>query len=151
MNTLEKLEQDYKKSLQEKNEKVVGTLRLIKAALQNKEIDLHSKKDKLKEEDIVEVLQREAKKRRESMEMFKKGGREDLVSQEQEELNIISKYLPKQLSEEELKKIIHKIIQPLGELTVKDFGRVMNLVMKETKGKTEGNTVSRIVKEIIGK
>lgn len=146
---LEKIEQEFKEALREGRETAVAALRLFKSALKNKEIELRAKKRELGEEDALEVLRREVKKRKESIEAFKKGGRDDLADKEREELEIILKYLPKQLDEKELKEIIKRIIQPLGKLSDKDFGRVMGLAMKEAKGRADGNLTSKIVKEIL--
>lgn len=147
----EKIDQDFKQALRDKNASVISTLRMVKAAFKNKEIELKPKNKKLDNEEMIEILKKEVKKRKESIKAFEEGGREDLFSKEKQELEIIAKYLPEQLSEEEIKKIIQKIIKPLGELTIKDFGRVMGLVIKEVKGLADGNEVSKLVKEILEK
>ncbi len=143
------IDQEIKQAMQKGNAKMTATLRLLKNALKNKEIELRAKKKELTAEDEIEVLTKEAKKRKESIEAFDKGGRADLSSGEKEELEIISRYLPEQLSEKKIKEIIQKTRQSLGDLTIKDFGRLMSAVMKETKGKADGNLVNRLVKEAL--
>ena len=149
MTILERIEQDFSNALRGGDKKIVEILRLLKASLKNKEIELRSKKKKIEEDDIIEVLQKEAKKRKESIDAFKKGNRDDLLLKEQEELDIISKYLPAQLSEDDIRKAVQEIVKPLGELSEKDFGRVMGLAMKELKGKADGNIVSKLVKKFL--
>jgi len=143
------IDQEIKQAMQKGNAKVVATLRLLKNALKNKEIELRAKKKELTEEDEIEVFTKEAKKRKESIEAFDKGNRGDLSLGEKEELEIISHYLPEQLSEDKIKEIIKKTKKSLGTLTIKDFGRLMSAVMKETKGKADGNKVNRLVKEAL--
>lgn len=149
MAILKTIDQEIKQAMQKGNAKVVATLRLLKNALKNKEIELRAKKKELTEEDEIEVFAKEAKKRKESIEAFDKGGRGDLSLGEKEELEIISRYLPEQLSEDKIKEIIQKTKKSLGSLTIKDFGRLMSAVMKETKGKADGNMVNRLVKEVL--
>lgn len=146
---LEKINQNLQQAFIQKKEVEVLVLRGLKSALHNLEIELKSKDKKLNEEMIIEVVQREAKKRREAIEIFKKGNREDLAEKELKELEIINTYLPEQLSEDDLRKIIQDKIKELGVVNASDFGRVMGVIMKEVKGKTDGNKVGEIVKELL--
>jgi hypothetical protein len=101
-------------------------------------------------EDELTILLSEAKKRKEAIELYQKGGRTDLSDQEQRELEIINEYLPKQMSREEAVDIVKKIIQATEAVSAKDFGKVMPAAMKELKGKIDGKVVQEIVKEQLG-
>lgn len=154
-----KINQDLKQALRDRDAFMVSTLRMLEGALVNAEIALRPfyakaskgkpQKRKLTEEEILKVLSREIKKHKDSIKAFEKGNREDLVLKEKQELEILEKYLPKQLAEDEIKKIIQKAIKKMGEVYEKDFGRVMGEVMTEIKGRAEGGVVSRLVRESI--
>lgn len=123
----------------------VSVLRLIKAEIKNREID--KKQVQLTEDEIIQVINSSIKKRRESIEMFQKGGRKDLVDKETKEIEILLEFLPEQLSENKIREIVKNSIQLLHASSIKDLGNVMKEVMKETKGRAEGKVVSRLVKE----
>jgi len=158
-----RLQQDLNDSLRNKNELTASVLRMALAAVHNKEI---AKKEKLRkaggkteeeiekegqlsEEEINDVIFSEIKKRKESIEQFKKGNRQELVDKEKKELEILKKYIPKQLSEEELREIIKKAIEEVGAESMKDIGKVMGKIMPEVKGKATGESVSNVVKELL--
>lgn len=130
----------------------LGTLRLLRAALHNREIEKRSKGETcdLTDEDVLEVVMREIKKRREAMEMFAKGGREDSAAQEKAELAILEIYLPPQMSEEDAKKVITEAVKKTGAVTAKEFGKVMSEAMKALKGKADSSLISRLIKEQLG-
>lgn len=146
MNLKDRIDSDFKNFFKERNELGVATLRLIKSALHNEEIALR-KKD-LTDDEINKVLAREAKKRKESVVAFEKGGRDDLAEKEKKELGILNSYLPEQLSEAEIKKVVQSIVDKKqgGNLV---FGQIMGEVMKELKGKADGQLVNQIVRETI--
>ncbi len=149
MSLKEKIEKDCIQALKLRNQDELGVLRLLKSAIQNKEIE---KKAKLKDEDIIKILMSEIKKRKDSIEQFKKGERNDLVSKEEKEIKIIDQYLPEMKSKEEIKKIICDIIKRENiERSVSNFGQLMKLAMQELSGQAEGNFVSQIVKEELNK
>jgi len=129
----------------------VGVFRFLLASLHNKEIEKKGKglESTLSDDEAIEVLSREAKKRKEAIEAYEKGNRTDLAQKETKELEIIEKYLPEQLSEEEIEKIITAAIKKTGAVTVKDFGKVMGEAMKELKGKADASLVSKIVRKRI--
>lgn len=112
---------------------------------------MRPKKQELTEEGILEVISREIKRRKESIEAFEKGNRLDLADKEKKELEILSAYLPEQLSEEKIREIIKTKIVELGASGPQDFGKVMGLVSKETKGKADGAKVAVLVKEELSK
>ena len=160
----EKIQEDFKKFLKEKKEIEVSTLRMLKAAIFNREKEkrykLSKEKPDLKEKDlekesqltdeeIVQVIFSEIKKRKESILLFEKGKREDLVEKEKEEIKILEKYLPEQLSAEEIKKMAKEVIKKTGAREPKDMGKVMGHLMPKLKGKAEGGLVSKIVKELL--
>ena len=157
-----KINQEIKKAMQDKSELLLLTLRGINAAIKNKEIEKRTKlskieKDiakleklsKLSEEEIVEVISSEAKKRKDSIVEFKKGNRNDLVEKEEKELEIIKKYLPEQMSGEQVKEEAVKVIKEIGAVGPKDTGKVMAALMPKLKGKSEGGTVSKVVGELL--
>jgi hypothetical protein len=164
MNLKEKISNDLKKSLKEKNNSEILTLRMLRAAILNKEKEKRAKlakekegldekdlveKSQLTDDEIIEVAFSEAKKRNESISEFEKGKRPDLVEKERAELEVLKKYLPEQLSEKEIKKIAKETIDKVGASGPKDIGRVMAELMPKMKGKAEGNLTSRIVKELL--
>ena len=158
----EKINQDIKKAMQGKDELLVLVLRGIKAAIHNKEIEKRTKlskgeKDikkleessKLIEEEIIEVIASEAKKRKEAMIEFERGNRNDLVEKEERELEILKKYLPEQMSEEQIKEEVKKVIEEVGAVGPKDTGKIMSAVMPKLKGRADGGAVSKIVQELL--
>lgn len=148
MSMLDKVNEDLKVSMKARDEVRNNTLRQIKTAVMNTEI----KKGKaLGDEEIIEVIFSLAKSHNESIESFIKGSRSDLVVKEEQELLILKTYLPKQLSDEELKKIIGEAISKTGALSVKDMGKIMGCVMPQVKGKADGSKINLIVKQLLEK
>ena len=143
----EKLMEDLKNSMKEKNNLRKNVVQMVRAAI------LQIEKDKGIEVDdnkILEIIAKEVKTRNDSLADFEKGGREDLVNQAKEEISILSEYLPKQLTKEELKEKLAEIITNLGATSIKDMG----LVMKEAKAQigtaADGRTINEVVKELLG-
>lgn len=132
---------DLKKAMQQRQADKVSALRLLVAALKNARIE---KKADLNEAEEVAVLNKEAKKRHEAIEMYKKGGRQELADKEKAELQIIKGYLPQQMGEEKIKKLVKEMKQA-GELG-DDFGQAMKLVMAKLKGQADGKLVAEVVK-----
>ncbi|MEX0932077.1 MAG: GatB/YqeY domain-containing protein [Candidatus Saccharimonadales bacterium] len=144
MSILDQIDQDLKNALQSKDSATASTLRMLKNALNNHRIE---KRTDLEEEEVISVLQREAKQRRESIESFRAGARDDLATKEEAELNIIEKYLPEPLTEEELEHLIEEAVNKTGAAGMQDMGNVMAYVMKNAKGQVDGNTASNIVRK----
>jgi len=141
----EKLFDDLKLAMKSADQETVGVLRILLTAIKNKEIEKKTKNGgdgQLTDEEVIQVLMSDAKKHKESIEIFIKGDRKDLADKEEKELAIIQKYLPKQLSEAEIEQIIDKVLR---EISAKDFGSVMKEVMRELKGKADGKIVSSII------
>lgn len=148
---LQKIKEDLKNALKVGDSFTVGVFRLILSAVHNKEIEKRSagKEPELSKEEITDVLMKEAKKRKEVAEIFLKGGREDLSLKEMKEFEIIQKYLPEQLSEEEVVKIAAAAIEKVGVKDAKDFGKIMAEAMKELKGRADAKALSETVKKLM--
>lgn len=145
---LEKVKTDLKEAMKAFDEAKVSTLRFLISAIHNKEIVLRCAQGKnLPDEEVVEVIRQQIKQRKESIEAFKTGGRDDLVQKEQGELEILNKYLHQQISQEELEKIISETITQTGASAPSDFGKVMGQVMSKIKGRADGAMVAEMVKK----
>ena len=139
----EKLMEDLKKAMREKDEVQKNTVTMIKASILQTEKD---KQVQLDDNQILEIIAKEAKKRKDSLAEFEKAGREDLVEQTKKELDIIKSYLPAELSREELEQITKEVINELGAVDNKDMGRVMQAVKTRTTGRADGKTINEIVR-----
>lgn len=140
---LTKLQDDLKQAQLEKQDLKVSTLRLLLSEIHNLEII----KKNITDQDIISVISKEAKKRKEAIEAFRKGGREDSAQKEEAELNFLEEYLPLQLSNEELTQLVQQAITELGATSVADMGKVIGVVMGKAAGRVEGGIVSALVKE----
>jgi uncharacterized protein len=139
--------EDLKKSMKERNELKTSVLRMVKSALKNKAIEL--KKDTLEDTDAIKVLQKEVKQRRDSVAEYEKANRKDLADKEASEINILETYLPKQLSDNELKDIVKKALDAAGITSKADMGRAMKEVMPAVKGQADGKRVSQAVASLL--
>jgi uncharacterized protein YqeY len=126
----------------------VSTLRMLMAAMKNTQVE---KGHELDDEEVVEVIAREAKRRRESMDAFAKGGRDELVEKERAELEVLESYLPERLSEEELAALVGQAIAETGASSPKDMGQVMKALMPKIKGRADGAAVSGAVRARLGR
>ncbi|MCX6811802.1 MAG: GatB/YqeY domain-containing protein [Candidatus Berkelbacteria bacterium] len=149
MKLTQKLKDDLKEALKAKKGLKVLTYRGLLAAIHNKEIEL--KKAELSDEETISVLESQAKQRHDSIGEFEKGNRADLADKEKKELELIEKYLPEKMSDEEAEKKVSEIIKKTKASGMKDMGMVMGELMKESKGQIDGATGSRIVKEKLSK
>ncbi len=140
------IEQQMREALKAGNRELLDTLRFLFSAIKNAEIDW---KREATDEDVVAVVQKQVKQHKESIEAFQKAGRLELAAKEESELNILSKYLPQQMGEDELRVIVSESVNGLPESDRKNFGKVMGAVMGRVKGKAGGDLVSKIVKEVI--
>lgn len=143
----EKLQTDVIKALKQKDELKVSTLRLLLGAVKNYEIDKQGTSYEANDEEVLEVLSREVKRHKESIKQFKAGGRDDLVQKETKELEVLQNYLPEQMSEEEISKIVENKITELKVSTITDMGKLMGALSPELKGKADMSTVSKVVRE----
>jgi len=142
MSLIEKIDTDLKAAMKSSNKAAVSTLRLVKSALKYKQIE---KGGDLTDDDVVSVLSSLVKQRRDSIEQYEKGGREDLAAVEKNEIEIIRQYLPAQLSEEEIEAVINAAVEELGASGQKDIGNVMKAVMPRLKGRADGKKVNALV------
>lgn len=147
MSLKETLNNDIKSAMKAKDKETLAVLRMIKTAVQAAEID---KKEELNAEEELTILAREAKQRRESLAEFVKAGRDELVAKTEAEIEIVERYLPKQLSVEEVKEVIATVAERIGATTQKEFGKLMGAVMQELKGKADGNVIKEQVKAHLG-
>jgi len=155
----DKINEDFKTAFKSKDEAVVSVLKMLKASLLNKEKEKEYQANKqgkdvaaaaLTEEDIIDAISAEIKKLRDSLELFIKGGRNDLAGQAKKEIDIFLRYLPKQLEEDEIKKIVADAVAQAGASSVKDMGKVMVLLMPKVKGKADCALVVKLTKEALG-
>lgn len=145
MSLEQKILEGYKQAMKAKDSAKSGALSFLRAEIKNEAIEL--KKDKLDDEDCLSIIKRQVKKLKESIEQFEKGGRQDLVDKEKKNLEVLEKYLPKQLSEEELTKVIDKILADKPGATMKEMGAIMKEVMAKSDGAADGKMASEIVKQ----
>ncbi len=142
---LEQINKDYVQAIKEKDSVKAGVLKMLKSSIGYLQIDNREKA--LTDEDVIALIKKEIKKHEESIEMYRQGGREDLAQKEEAELLILKSYLPAQMGEEDVKKVVLAIIEKVGASSEKDFGKVMREVMQELKGKTEGSLIKKVVEE----
>lgn len=147
-NILEKIRKDLQIQLYKKNKLIVAVLRMLISAIHNKEIILRNQdKTELSNKEFFGVIKSEIRKRKDSVQAYEQGNRQDLAQKEKEEVEILNKYLPAQMSDEELRKIIKEIIEA-GEKD-KNFGKIMGQVMSKVKGQADGQRVSAVVKKVL--
>lgn len=162
MNLKQQLNNDFKEFFKSKDADRLSVLKMVQAEIRNAEIVKRGKMSKageqnideasqLNDEEIIEVISREAKKRKDSIIAYEKGGRQDLADKEKKEAEILSAYLPEQMGEEELKKIVEETVKEIGISDMKDLGKLMSAIMPKVKGRADGGMVSRIVKEILSR
>jgi len=146
-----KIEADLQLALKEKNRTVISTLRLIIAGIKDKDIAFRSKDNKegIKEDDIKQLLKKMIKQRNESIEIYKKSNRNDLLDIEKKEVQIISKFLPKQFSEEETNKICKDTINKIGATSVRDMGKVMGMLKKNYADVLDFSKAGLILKNML--
>ncbi len=151
-NLLAKIKSDTIAAMKGQLEPQLGTLRLLSAALHNREIEKRTKGEasELSDDDVLDVIRREVKKRREAIELYEKGNRRDLADKESGELKVLGEYLPPSLAPEEVKKIVAEAIAEVKPSGPKDFGKVMGAAMKKAAGRAESSAISSAVKEALG-
>lgn len=148
MSLKERLIEDMKAAMKAREEGKVrlSVIRMIRAAVKNAEIE---KKQEFNDDQVIEVIARELKMRRDAIEEFTKGNRMDLVQGMNEEVSILMEYLPQQLSEEEIKQIAREVIAEKNAQGLKDLGKVMGTIASHTKGRADGRQVNGIVRELL--
>lgn len=147
MNLNEQINQDFIEAMKLKEVLILSTLRMLKSTIKNREIEAGHV---LSDQETGEVVAKSVKQRRESIVEYQKGNRQDLVKKEESEIRILEKYLPKQMDEAEILKIVEKAIQSINASGLTDTGKVMGVIMPKLKGKADGSLVSKLVKEKLG-
>jgi len=151
MTLREKINEQLNTAIKSKNKTSISTFRLILAAIRERDIANRSgaKKEEIKDTEIIKVLKKMRKQRQESADLYKKGGREELLKVEEDEIKIIDTFLPKQLSEEETKKICKEIIQSVGASSIKDMGKIMGQLKQKYSDSIDFAKVNTIVKGLL--
>ena len=151
MSLREKISEQFNIALKNKNKSLISTLRLILAAIKESDIAnrTNGKKEGVKDPEIIKVLRKMKKQRQESADLYKKGGRQELLEAEEAEIKIIDTFLPKQLSEEETKKICKEIIESLGASSIKDMGKIMGQLKQKYSDSIDFSKVNIIVKGLL--
>lgn len=150
MSLQEQLVNDMKEAMKARDEAKVSTIRMLRAAIKNKEIEKGGTSYKLSDKEIIDVIITAIKQRKDSIEQFTKGNRNDLAEKEKKEAEILQGYLPPQMSEDDIKAEVKKAIAETGAVSQKDMGKVMKALMPRVAGKADGAVVNRLVKELIG-
>jgi uncharacterized protein YqeY len=148
LSLLERLNNDMKQAMKNKEKDRLSVIRMIKSSLQNEAIKLGKE---LSEEEELTVLSREMKQRKDSLHEFENAGRQDLVEKVRKELTYVEMYMPKQLSEEELAEIVKETISEVGATSKADMGKVMSAIMPKVKGKADGALVNKLVQQQLSK
>ena len=153
MSLREKIDVEYKNALKSKDKNKISTYRLILAGIKDLDINNRSGPDKKEtvDEDIKKLLKKMIKQRSESIDIYKKNNRNDLLEVEQSEVNILSSYLPKQLGEDETKKLCSEVIQKLGASSIKDMGKVMGELKKNHSDSLDFSKAGSILKQMLNK
>ena len=153
MSLREKIDNDYKNALKSKDKNKISTYRLILAGIKDLDINNRSGPDKKEtvDEDIKKLIKKMIKQRSESIDIYKKNNRNDLLEVEQSEVNILSSYLPKQLGEDETKKLCSEVIQKLGASSIKDMGKVMGELKKNHSDSLDFSKAGSILKQMLNK
>jgi len=146
MSLKDRIKNDIKEAMRAKDSFKRDVLRNLSAAIKQKEVD---ERKELSDSDIEAILAKYAKQREDAIAQFKEANRDDLVQKEQKELEIVYCYLPKPLSEEELREVVTKIINEVGATSMKDMGKIMGVIKKEYGSRADGAKVNKIVKEIL--
>ncbi|TQQ85729.1 GatB/YqeY domain-containing protein [Peptacetobacter hominis] len=144
MSLKQKLQEDLKTSMKNKDTVRKSVVTLIRSSIKQIEVD---KRIELNDDDIIDIISKQLKQRNDSLEQFLDAGREDLVEETRSEIEILKEYLPQQLSEEELNEIVKQTISEVGATSMKDMGKIMSAIMPKVKGRADGKLINKLVKE----
>ena len=145
----DQIAQDYKKAMIERNTAKSSALSFLRAQIKNVMID--KRVEKVADEDVILVIKKQVKQRQDSIEQFEKGGRKDLADKEKAELILLQSYLPQEMSDQDLKKIVEDTIKSSGAASAKDMGKVMKDLLPKISGKADSKRVSDLVKDLLSK
>ncbi len=143
----DKIQEDLKAAMLSKSEAKLSAIRMLKSALQYHEIQKGGAGYTATDEDVIDVIGREIKKRKESIELYEKGGRQELADKEKAEVDVLQAYLPEQMSEDEVRTLVEEAIKQTGASSMQDMGKVMGALMPKVKGKADAGLVSQLVKQ----
>jgi uncharacterized protein YqeY len=147
MGLADRLNEDMKQAMKSQDKFKLSVIRMVRSSIKNQEIDL---KRTLDDNEVLDILSREIKQRKDSLQEFEKAGRTDLVEGLQAELAILAEYQPQQLTEEEVKAIVQETIQQVGASSKADMGKVMTALMPKVKGRADGKLVNGLVQQLLG-
>ena len=147
MSLFKKIQDDMYTAMKAGEKETTNTLRTTLSKLKDKQIE---KKEELSEEEIIKIIQTLVKQRKESIELFTKGGRDELANIETNEMNLLTNYLPQMISEEKIKNIVEDVINEVSATSLSDMGKIMPEVMKRGKGLIDGKTAQKLVQELLG-
>ncbi|WP_422660323.1 GatB/YqeY domain-containing protein [Paenibacillus sp. EC2-1] len=146
MNLSERLNEDMKQAMKSKDKFKLSNIRMVRSTIKNLEIDL---KRSLDDSEVLDIIGREIKQRKDALQDFEKAGREDLAADAKAEIEFLSAYLPEQLSEEEIKVIVKQTIQETGASSKAEMGKVMSALMPKVKGRADGKLVNQVVQQFL--
>ncbi|WP_410514461.1 GatB/YqeY domain-containing protein [Paenibacillus sp. BR2-3] len=146
MNLSERLNEDMKQAMRDKDKFTLSTIRMIRSTIKYLEIDV---KRTLDDNEVLDILSREIKQRKDALQEFEKAGRDELAATTKAEIEIIHKYLPEQLTEEEIKVIVQQTIQETGASSKSEMGKVMSALMPKVKGRADGKLVNQAVQQFL--
>jgi uncharacterized protein YqeY len=146
MSLSERLNEDMKQAMKAQDKFKLSVIRMVRAAIKNIEIDT---KRTLDDSEVLDVLNREIKQRKDSLQEFEKAGRDDLAENVKAEIAVLSEYMPQQLTEEEVKAIVQQTIQETGASSKADMGKVMGALMPKVKGRADGRLVNQLVQQLL--
>jgi hypothetical protein len=150
MTLYEQINEQIKQAMKDKNQCALNALRGVKSALKYKQVETGGPNVELDDAAALQVIQKEVKKRRDSIEQFKQGNRDDLVKEEERQLAVIEKFVPKEMTDTELEEVVKAVIAELGASTKKEMGVVMKNLMPRVAGRADGKRVNRIVSGLLG-
>jgi uncharacterized protein len=146
VNLSERLSEDMKQAMKAKEKIRLSVIRMVRSAVKNKEIESGAP---LPDEEVLNVIQKELKQRRDSLQAFESAGRSDLIQEAQAEIEVLTAYLPTQLSEEDVRKLAEEVIAELGANSKADMGKVMSGLMPKVRGKADGKLVQQVVQSLL--
>ena len=143
----DKIQEDLKAAMIAKDAAKLSAIRMLKSAIQYYEIQKGGAGYEASDEDVIDVVGKEIKKRRESIELYKLGGREEQAASEEAEVEVLQIYLPEQMGEDEVRALVKEVVEQTGATTPQDMGKVMGALMPKVKGKADSSLVSKLVRE----
>jgi hypothetical protein len=151
MNLKEKIKKDFLEAFKNKEVEKKAVLSMLNSEIKNAEIELKNREEGLNDDQVMVVIKKNVKQRKDAVEKYQAGGRPELAEKEQKEIEILQQYLPEELSQDKIQKVVQEIIEKTGARDMSEMGKVMGLVMKELQGQADGNIVRDMVTEFLQK